>query len=268
MDREVTPGVLHLPNISKQYPPPFQWIERSNIRRASGWIAGGQTTLRTLLSRNGYANRPHCIIPLGVDVNHFQRNREQGDAIRKSLGWDVEGPPVVGFLGRFIDEKGLRIVMQSLEACATPWRGLFVGGGGLEAELERWSKKFPKRIAIVKGVKHEDVPKYLNAMDVLLAPSQTLSRWREQLGRMLIEAFACGIPVIASDSGEIPFVIGDAGEIVAEKDVSEWTERIGSLLGQSRSKTRTVGGGHSTLSSVLFMVHCRETTLGIFQSDR
>ena len=61
------------------------------------------------------------------------------------------------------------------------------------------------------GVAHDDVPEYLNAMDLLCAPSQTTARWREQFGRMLIEAMACGVPVVASRSGEIPYVVGDAG---------------------------------------------------------
>ena len=55
-------------------------------------------------------------------------------------------------------------------------------------------------------------------MDLLCAPSRTTPRWREQFGRMLIEAMACGVPVIASPSGEIPYVVGDAGVLVPEGD--------------------------------------------------
>src|SRR5439155_533289 len=80
------------------------------------------------------------------------------------------------------------------------------------------------------NVAHEQVPPYLNAMNMLLAPSQTTRRWREQFGRMLIEAFACGVPVIGSDSGEIPYVIGDAGYVLPENDATAWTETITTLL--------------------------------------
>ena len=48
---------------------------------------------------------------------------------------------------------------------------------------------------------------------------------------MLIEAMACGVPVIASDSGEMPSVVGDAGVLVAEADVAAWTAAIDRLLG-------------------------------------
>ena len=67
-------------------------------------------------------------------------------------------------------------------------------------------------------------------MDILVAPSQTVSNWREQFGRMLIEAFACGVPVIGSDSGEIPYVIQDAGVVVGEKDELGWIAAIAELL--------------------------------------
>jgi glycosyltransferase involved in cell wall biosynthesis len=48
---------------------------------------------------------------------------------------------------------------------------------------------------------------------------------------MLIEAMACGVPVIASRSGEIPHVVGDAGLLVDEADVSGWTAAIERMLG-------------------------------------
>jgi glycosyltransferase involved in cell wall biosynthesis len=75
-------------------------------------------------------------------------------------------------------------------------------------------------------VAHDEVPAYLNAMDVLCAPSQTTPRWREQFGRMLIEAMACGVPVLASRSGEIPHVVGDAGILLPEDDEGAWAAAV------------------------------------------
>jgi glycosyltransferase involved in cell wall biosynthesis len=100
----------------------------------------------------------------------------------------------------------------------------------MEQELRRWAKPQKDRVRVVTAVTHDEVPAYLNAMDVLCAPSQTTAKWREQLGRMLIEAFACGVPVAASDSGEIPYVVSDAGVIVNEKDGAAWREALASLL--------------------------------------
>ena len=53
----------------------------------------------------------------------------------------------------------------------------------------------------------------------MVLPSLTQPNWMEQFGRVLIEAMACATPVIGSDSGEIPNVIGDAGIVTPEGDV-------------------------------------------------
>jgi glycosyltransferase involved in cell wall biosynthesis len=83
---------------------------------------------------------------------------------------------------------------------------------------------------VVTGVPHAGVPAYLNAMDLLAAPSQTIPTWREQFGRMLVEGMACGLPVVGSDSGEIPYVIADAGLVVPEADESAWVAALSALL--------------------------------------
>jgi glycosyltransferase involved in cell wall biosynthesis len=102
----------------------------------------------------------------------------------------------------------------------------------------------------VKDVVHDQVPAHLNAMDLLCAPSQATPRWREQFGRMVVEAFACGLPVISSDSGELPYVVLDAGVIVGERDEDAWVSAIGELIGdpEKRSELSSMGiaRAHST----------------------
>jgi phosphatidylinositol alpha-1,6-mannosyltransferase len=78
---------------------------------------------------------------------------------------------------------------------------------------------------------------------VLCAPSQTTDGWREQFGRMLIEAFACGVPVVGSDSGEIPYVVADAGVVVGERDADGWKEAIARLLADPGLRTDFAGRG-------------------------
>ena len=138
-----------------------------------------------------------------------------------------------GYMGRFVPEKGLSLLMRALDRIATPWRALFVGGGAMDTSIRQWAARYGERVRIVNNVAHDEVTAYLNAMDLLCAPSQTAPHWREQFGRMVAEAFACGVPVIASDSGELPYVVDDAGLIVAEHDEDEWVRRIGELIDDS-----------------------------------
>ncbi|MCY1044360.1 glycosyltransferase family 4 protein [Corallococcus sp. bb12-1] len=217
-------------NLAKRYPPPFAQAERFVVHRASGWVAWGQTVHDTLQVRAGYAKRPSRFIPVGVDVEHFRPDSTVGRAFRERLGWTSEGPPVVGFLGRFVPEKGLRLLMDALDGLRTPWRALFVGGGPLEAELRAWAGRHQDRVRIVTGVSHAEVPRALNAMDLLCAPSQTTSFWKEQFGRMLTEGLACGLTVLGSDSGEVPHTVGDGGLVLPEADVGSWTTALANLL--------------------------------------
>jgi glycosyltransferase involved in cell wall biosynthesis len=217
-------------NLPKRYPPPFNWFERSCLRRADGWIAFGQTVADNLSARAEYCQRPSRVIPLGVDLDAFRPDVAARALLHQSLGWAADGPPVVGFLGRFVTEKGLELLTRVLDRLQARWRALFVGEGEREDLLRAWATKYCDRVRVCTGVRHAEVPRYLNAMDVLCAPSQTTPRWREQFGRMVVEAFACGVPVIGSDSGEIPYVIGDAGLVVGEADEAGWTATLTGLL--------------------------------------
>ena len=151
---------------------------------------------------------------------------EQRERVKKSLG--LEGF-LIGYVGRLSRAKGLHILTAALERLpgSVPWSLLLLGSGPYGEEMKAWarSRGWEKRLKIML-VKHEDVPNYFPAMDLKLLPSQTTWRWREQFGRVIVEAFASGVPVIGSDSGEIPRVIGDAGLVVGEKDVAGWAEGI------------------------------------------
>lgn len=244
--RAVAPGtclaVATFQNLSKTYPWPLSAFEQSTMTRADGWIAFGQTVYDTLASRRLYHGKPSCVLPPGVDVERFRPDASLKNRTLDRLGWST-GDRVVGFLGRFVPQKGIGVLMTALRSTAAPWRALFIGGGPMERDLRRFADEFAGRVHVESSATHEAVPAWLNAMSVLCAPSQTTARWREQFGRMLIEAMACGVPVIASDSGEIPAVVGDAGAIVAEDDPRAWATEIDRVLTDStlRETRATLG---------------------------
>jgi glycosyltransferase involved in cell wall biosynthesis len=76
---------------------------------------------------------------------------------------------------------------------------------------------------------------------------------------MLIEAFSCGVPVIASRSGEIPHVVGDAGLIVDERDQVAWQGAIERLLGDEvRRRELSLGGRARAVSQYDWAVVARQ----------
>lgn len=225
-------------SLNKKYPLPFAYFEKSALRVARRWIAGGTSVFDNLVKR-GYPAEHGRIITLAVDTAAFQPVSEaQRRAVQSELG--LTGPMIV-FLGRLVEAKGLRILTAALEQMdrSLPWSLLLLGSGPMKSELEQWaeSRGWASRVR-VQLVKHDEVPRYLAAADLMVAPSQTMPNWKEQFGRMLIEAFACAIPVLASDSGEIPHVVGSSGLIVGEKDVAGWRDAIARLLADSGLRQR------------------------------
>ena len=229
-------------NISKSYPWPLSSFERRSMCRANAWIAFGELVKATLEKRRDYAGKPSRVIPPGVDTGVFRPDATATSAIRRHLGW-TETAPVVGFLGRFEPQKGIELLCRALEGLTPPWQALFVGGGSLEPMLRAFESRHRACVRVVTGVPHHLVPRWLNAMSLLCAPSQTTAVWREQFGRMIVEAMACGVPVAGSDSGEIPTVIGDAGIVLPEEDQRAWTAAIDKLLHDPDLRREYAGRG-------------------------
>ena len=229
-------------NLSKSYPPPFSGFERASLARAAGWIAFGRTAEETLTARDGYARIPHRVIPPGVDVDRFKPDPASGAAIRRQVGWS-EDAQVVGYLGRFAPQKGISDLCDALDGTRAAWHALFVGGGELQPALERFRDRYRGRVHIANGVGHDDVPRWLNAMTLLCAPSRTTAEWREQFGRMLIEAMSCGVPLVATNSGEIPYVVEGAGRLVPERDPAALAEALDAVLADGHVRAALASAG-------------------------
>jgi glycosyltransferase involved in cell wall biosynthesis len=226
-------------SLNKRYPPPFNFFEKTCLRAADRWIAGGRSVFNNLVARGYPADRGR-VLTLAVDTKMFQPADESARAVvRQRLGLAA---PVIGYVGRLVPAKGLRLLMKALEDInpSLPWSLLLLGSGEMQTEIEQWAQShgWQDRVKILLA-KHHEVAPYLSAMDMMVAPSQTMSNWKEQFGRMLIEAFACAVPVVASDSGEIPHVVGEDGFIVPEKDVAAWTRTIEMLLRDEGLRRRT-----------------------------
>jgi len=212
-------------NIYRQLPAPFSWIERSVYRWADWAIAGNQDAV-DVLRRKGYGGPTSVIPQFGVDPALFYpQDRPDGKRSR---------PFVIGFLGRFEESKGL---LDLLEACAGlgtaagDWQLRLIGGGPLRETIEQRATALgiARHLDIRSSVPSTEVPRELNQLDVLVLPSRTTPSWREQFGRALTEAMACAVPVIGSDSGEIPNVIGEAGLSFPEGDVARLRDCLAEL---------------------------------------
>lgn len=217
-------------NLMKSYPPPFNFFEAYVFANAAGAISGNEEG-REVLLRKGF-RRPIVRVPqLGVDPILFSRQDASG--LRKKLGLD--GSFIVGFVGRLHIEKGVDTLIRALGLLPSASVLVLVGRGPYRARFERLISDLglSKRVRWVPWVSSDEVLEHMNAFDVLVLPSRTRSNWKEQFGRVLVEAMACETCVVGSDSGEIPQVIGDAGLIFHEGDERQLAERLQKLMDSS-----------------------------------
>jgi glycosyltransferase involved in cell wall biosynthesis len=201
-------------NIPRKYPPPFSWMEAGVFRRADLGIVGNEDAGR-IVREKGFRGEIEVVPQFGIDPELFTPHEvPQGQSETR--------PFTIGFVGRLISAKGLGVLMHAAAGLDdVAWRLRIVGSGPERSVFEQQARslKIEDRIEFLGQVASTEMPAVLREFDVLAGPSLTTSRWKEQFGRMLVEAMACCVPVIGSDSGEIPQVIGSAGIVVREGDV-------------------------------------------------
>lgn len=202
-------------NIYKNYPPPFDYFERYTFTHAAAAIPGNEEVLQILRAK-GFS-KPASIIAFGLNPEVFAKR--DASLLRKKLG--IEGSFVVGFMGRIVPEKGVADLIRAFALLPSSSALLMVGNGQFRNEAQQLAETLgvTARIHWVPPVASLDIADYMNLLDVLVLPSRTTPRWKEQFGRVLIEAMACEKTPVGSTSGEIPNVIADAGLTFPEGNV-------------------------------------------------
>ncbi len=121
------------------------------------------------------------------------------------------------------------------------------------------------RVEFVPAVPSTEIPEALAQMDVLVLPSLTRHNWKEQFGRVLIEAMACDVPVLGSNSGEIPNVIGDAGLIVPEGNAAELAQGLRTLQEQPELRADYVRRGKERVLGRFTQEQVARRTVSLYQ---
>jgi len=159
--------------------------------------------------------------PARIELRAMSVAPDRRDAARQALEI-CPGDFAIGFVGRFLEEKGVLDLVEASGLLKSGTRRspvlVFMGQGPLEKQIRERCAQLGLKLRLLPARKNHEVAEIMNTLDVLVLPSQSRPSWKEQFGRVLTEAMACGVPVIGSDSGEIPNVIGDAGLIFHEGD--------------------------------------------------
>ena len=211
-------------NLNKRLPPPFGLL-RSMVLKNADYCVGRSEEAVEVLRAQGYKG-PATSIPNAANAELF-RPLDRAKC-REELG--IEGF-LAGYVGRLVEEKGVMNLVEALPLCDSDVKVCFAGNGPMREDLEARARELgvSERVLFLPHRPLEELPSVMNALDVLVLPSRTTARWKEQFGRVLIEAHACATPLIGSDSGAIPDVIGAGGIVIPEADVAALAGAIETL---------------------------------------
>lgn len=244
-------------NLYRRYPFPFSYFERYVYGHASFAIAGNREALE-VLRRKGFRGPARVLPQFGIDPDVFRPLPELRSNNR---------PFTVGFAGRLVPEKGVDTLLQAVSQLEGEWRLHIVGDGPARGRLQRLAQKLgvDGRVVWADPVPSTDMPRVYHEMDVLVLPSRTRANWKEQFGRVLIEAMACEVPVVGSTCGEIPHVIGDAGLVFPEGDVDALAEHLRTLQNDVDLRRHLGRLGRERVRTHFTHRRIAEETVGIYR---
>ena len=123
------------------------------------------------------------------------------------------------FLGRLVPEKGLETLIQAWPGITHP---LIVLGDGPEAA--RLRDVAPPNVSFRGTVEPQEVTAVLRDARAVLVPS----RWHEAAGRVVVEAYAAGLPVVVASAGALPEIVEDGinGFVVPPRDARAWRSAV------------------------------------------
>ncbi len=255
-------------NLNRNYPLPFNLMEADVLRHANYAICGNRDS-QAVWRAKGY-HGPSAVVPqFGIDPDLFSPLPSPGE-MRRERG---EGPGVRGgvftiaFAGRFVPEKGADLLIRAAAKLDGDFRLTLIGGGPWRSHLNQLATDsgLGSRIQFLPWMSSTEFPKFLHTIDMLVLPSVSQPNWKEQFGRVLVEAMACGVPVVGSTCGEIPNVIGDAGLIVPEGNIPALTDALRRL--QSDKSLGTDLSCRGRQRALAFFTHKRsaEETVRVYR---
>jgi glycosyltransferase involved in cell wall biosynthesis len=191
-------GVQSAENLDRPFPLPARVIRRWVLSRTSFIAARSPAAAR--LVRAWGATGTVGLVPHAVPMWPAPPAAEV----------DAQRPFTVGYAGRLVPEKGIDDLLAALRRLDPPVRLLVAGAGPLLGRVESEHRN-GMEVELLQGVAHGEMRDVFRRMDVLAVPSRTTRTWAEQFGRVLVEAMSQRVPVVGSDSGEIPWVIEVTG---------------------------------------------------------
>jgi glycosyltransferase involved in cell wall biosynthesis len=204
----------------------LSWIYRASARVDDFTISGNQESRMILLKYGASGKRNLVAAQHGVDTDDFSPVLPEQKNHFRQLFHLASDAFLIGFCGRFTVEKGILDLIAAVREIRldSDYQNVhlaLVGDGPLRSTI---TEECPPWLHIVVGQPSSVIPQFMKSVDLFVLPSKPLRGsgrvWEEQFGHVLIEAMACGVPTLGSNSGAIPEVIGAPEAIFPHSDIT------------------------------------------------
>ena len=231
---------------------------RIAVRKIDGIISGNRAG-EVLMRKWGFRGETAIIPQVGVDTSVFAPRPR-----------DPAGRLTLGFVGRLVPEKGIGTLLRAAALLAEKGFDfdLLICGAGPEGKaLAREASQLgiAPRVTWQEAVPHAEVPGVMSRMDVLVLPSLRIPSWTEQFGLVLAQAMAMGIPVLGSDSGAIPEVIGRTDAIFPEGNAAALAALLETVLSSSARRGELRDHGLARVQALYSKQRVAERTVEFWQ---
>lgn len=199
-------------------------------------IAGNQAAAQLVQKRGARKESVHVAPQFGVDLT----NHQPASVVERLQLREAQNLPtyafIIGYCGRLVAEKGIRELLQACDELQSVHLAILGSG-----ELESWLKEQQQTrhwLHLLPPRPHFEIPAFLRCLDVFVLGSKPVRTmdvcWEEQFGHVLIEAMACGVTTLGSNSGAIPEVIGHDEAIFPHGDAKALAARLRQVINDSK----------------------------------
>lgn len=173
-------------------------------------------------------------IPLGIDTDlFFPYKQDKINELRKNHDLNKI---TIAYFGRIIPEKGLDNLIIALNNIRDlDWLLLLDNFSSYKSDYFTTLKDLIEKFQLQDRIKyfdanHSEMPHYINCSDIVVLPSKTTNKFKEQYGRVVAEALCCGKIVLVSNSGALPELLGDVGFVFEKENIDDLTNKLKYLL--------------------------------------
>jgi len=214
---------------------PLRVAARREAKVASRVISLGGKLTEIAVRGFGIPPERVAVVPNGVDTNDFR----PGDTARE--------PGLLLFVGRFFRNKGVDLLLEAFASVEVPdARLLLVGSGPLRGQLE--SRSHDGRVTFLGAVTEDELADLYGRAACVVVPSRS-----DGMPTVILEAFACGTPAIASDVGAVAEMVDDeTGILLTPEDVPALTAALQTMVNRPVAELDALGAAARAKAEALF----------------